>query len=128
MRAVLEASSWLCRTLRVDIADAHFVVRYNGRTIGYETVWVNGERAKVTPSWLWFVPLFQFRIGSLPARVEVHVWPWLAFRSFHLIVEDEVLYGEGVRRGRSIRDDPFLPCDDDDRRDMRDDRIQTDPY
>jgi hypothetical protein len=104
MRAMLESSFWLQRTLRVDISDLHYVVRYSGHGVGYESVSVNSDRATVVSrSYLWYVSLFTFRLGALPAAIEVRVWPWLAVRSFHLVAANQVLYGEGKRGSVGIR-------------------------
>jgi hypothetical protein len=101
---MLESSSWLQRTLRVEISDLHFVVRYSGRGVGYESVWINSDRATVvSKSYAWFVPLFTFCLGALPAAIEVRVWPWLALRSFHLVVANQVVYREGKRGSVGIR-------------------------
>ena len=97
MKAALEARAWLRRRLRVDTPDGPFVVEYSGRGIGSESVWINGTRIRGRGDGLWFAPLFEFPLGSVPAAVEVRVWPWLAIRSFHLVVGGEVLYGEGTR-------------------------------
>jgi hypothetical protein len=97
MRAALIRSSWLRRVLEVRTDDGWFLVEYNGRGLGYESVWVNGELALSSTSLMWFVPRFDFSLGPRPAVVEVRVWPWLTIRSFRLTVDDVVLYAEGRR-------------------------------
>jgi hypothetical protein len=98
--------------LEVHTDEGWFVVEYNGRGFGYESVWVNGRCAARETSALWFVPRFVFRLGFLPAAVEVRVWPWLTIRSFHLVVGDAVLYSEGsgtprvFSRGQDEATDP----------------------
>src|SRR5262245_10935313 len=97
MRATLYYRSWLRRVLEVHTDEGWFLVEYNGRGFGYESVYVNDELALASTSLVWFVPRFEFRMGPHPAAVEGRVWPWLAIRSFRLIVEDAVVYAEGRR-------------------------------
>src|SRR5262249_25430763 len=97
MRATAIESSWLRRVLEVHTDEGWFLVEYNGRGFGYESVYVNGELALASTSLAWFVPRFDFRMGPHPAVVEVRVWPWLTIRSFRLTVDDAVLYAEGWR-------------------------------
>src|SRR5262245_41812735 len=101
MRATLLRRSWLRRVLRVETAEGAFTVAYNGRG-GWdgEAIYVDDQLAAHNPS-LWFGPVFMFSLGEQLAAVEIRAWPWLTIRSFHLLVEDEVLYAEGTRQ-------PFL--------------------
>ena len=46
-----------------------------------------------------FVPLIRFTLESLPARVDVRVWPWYAVRGLSLRVGGMVLYAEGCFSG-----------------------------
>jgi hypothetical protein len=98
MRATLLCRSWLKRVFRVETPAGSFEVAYNGRG-GWngEAVYVDGRLAAHNPR-LWFGPVFVFPLGPQLAAVEVRAWPWLTIRSFHLLVEDEVVYGEGIRR------------------------------
>lgn len=100
MNATLELRSWLRRRLRVETLEGVFVVEYSGRGFGYESVWIDGVRAPGSNTGAWFVPRFDFDLGSAYAAVEVRVWPWLTIRSFHLVVAGEVLYEEGPRCAR----------------------------
>jgi hypothetical protein len=100
MQAKLLKRSWLRRCLRVDAPEGTFQVEYSGRGFGFESVYVDGRPADRRVG-LWFVPVFQFPLGSQTGAVEVRVWPWLTIRSFHLLVGDEVVYAEGERK-------PFL--------------------
>jgi hypothetical protein len=101
MRVTLLGSSWLKRSLRVETPDGPVEVVYDGRGI-YEAVYVDGHLADQRTNWTWFAPFFVFPLGDRPAAIEVRVTPWLTIRSFHLLVEDEVLYAEGER-------EPYLP-------------------
>jgi hypothetical protein len=87
MRALLREKSWLRVVVDLDIDDDWFRVEYNGRGSGYESVYVNGHVVAQVRSWLWFVPRFDFKLGSHQAAIEVRVWPWLWLRSFQLIVD-----------------------------------------
>jgi hypothetical protein len=101
MRATLLSSSWLWRKLRVELPEADFQVVYSAWGMGHETVYVDDEIAERVSNMslnpVRFVPVFVFPIGRRLGTVEVRVWPWLTMRSFHLIVDGEVLYGEGQR-------------------------------
>jgi len=105
MRATLIHWSWLCRRLAVELPEGEFVVTYNGRGFGYETVYVDDRVAERATSLLWFVPVFVFPIGRRLGTVEVQVWPWLTMRSFHLIVDGVILYGEGQRSAAHVPPD-----------------------
>jgi hypothetical protein len=91
--------SWLKRVLRVEAAGGSFEVRYNGRG-GWdgEGVYVDGQLAAHNPG-LWFGPVFIFPLGEKLAAIEIRCWPWFQIRSFHLLIEDEVVYAEGDRFG-----------------------------
>lgn len=96
MDAMLRKKGLLYRCLEVNTGEGKFTVEYNGRGIGHETVFVNGEVASRPPSENWFVPRFKFKIGSADTVLTVRVWPWLAIRSLKLIVEGETVYHEGA--------------------------------
>jgi hypothetical protein len=101
MHATLLCRSWLKRVLRVKTSEGNYEVAYNGRG-GWngEAVYIDGQLAAHNPR-LWFGPVLVFPLGHQLAAVEIRVWPWFAIRSFHLLVEDVILYGEGIRQ-------PFL--------------------
>jgi hypothetical protein len=90
----LEEKSWLYRAFEVVTTGGVYRVTYNGRGLGYESVTVNEEVAARQVSVMWFVPEFCFSIGSTQAIVKVKVWPWLAIRSFELIIDGESVYSE----------------------------------
>jgi len=98
MRATLLRRSWLKRVFEVETSAGGFQVAYNGRG-GWdgEAIYIDGQLAAHNPG-LWFGPVFVFPLGHQLAAVEIRVWPWLTIRSFHLLVEDELLYAEGVRQ------------------------------
>ena len=73
-------------------------VSYDGRRYGYEFVRVDGTIVVMTRSWFWFVPKFEFKIGDIPAKVDVRVWPWFALRAARLQIADEVCYSQGFKR------------------------------
>jgi len=72
-----------------------FRVTYYGHGFGFESVSVDGVVAVRTRSLIWYVSKFNFRVGGLPATVEVRVWPWLTLRGIRLHIADEVCYSEG---------------------------------
>jgi hypothetical protein len=118
MHAVLIEQSWLRRVLEVHTAEELFLIEYNGRGLGYESVLVNGVKVAAKSS-LWFVPLFEFLLRDRLAVIEVRVWPWLTVRSFHLIVSGEELYGEGVRVPQVPQRLPDSPLDSEMEREAR---------
>jgi hypothetical protein len=101
MGATLLRKSWLKRVLQVETAEGGFRVEYCARG-GWngEAVYLDGQLVAQNPR-LWFGPVLVFPLGSRLAAVEVRGWPWFCLRSFHLLLEDEMLYAEGDRR-------PFL--------------------
>jgi hypothetical protein len=96
VRAELVGRSWLVRRFHVFTPDGGYAVDYDGLRIA-EAVYVDGKRVASGLS-LWFVPLFDFRIGSYAAEVELRVWPWFAMRWFSLRVGGRVVYEGGSRR------------------------------
>jgi hypothetical protein len=102
MSAELISWGWLRRELRVDMPDGSFRVVYSGRGMGFETVYVDDFVAERATNLLWFVPVFVFPLGRRLGVVEVRVWPWLTLRSFHLLVDGNVLYAEGERSPANV--------------------------
>jgi hypothetical protein len=90
--ATLQQRSWLKRVLKVTTPEGIFTVEYNGRGIGFETVYVNGVNAIRRRSGLWFVPRFEFFLGSYAAELEVHVSLWLTITELRLWVEKGLIY------------------------------------
>jgi uncharacterized protein (TIGR02996 family) len=89
MRAYLYEQSWLGAVVHLEAGGQLLAIEYDGRGIGYESVYVNGRLAVETGGHLWFVPRFEFEHGPLRVAVEVRVWPWLTLRSFRLFVNDK---------------------------------------
>ena len=100
MRAILVRREWLLRTLKVELPGGTHFVEYDGAGLGYEQVSVDGNIV-IRGSHRWYVPRFEFELGGRPAAVEVRVWPWFALRSFALLVNDHLIYAEGVGRERN---------------------------
>ncbi|MEX0727288.1 MAG: hypothetical protein WD065_13525 [Planctomycetaceae bacterium] len=86
--------SWLRRVVDVHIGDKSYVIEYNGRGFGFETVNVNGKIASRATSWFWFVPHFDFEIDSIFLAIDVRVGLPLIIRSFVLTIENNVVYEE----------------------------------
>lgn len=95
--ARLVGRGWLRRAIEVALPGGPYLVEYNGRGMGYESVMVDGVETRKS-SRKWFVPRFEFRLGACAADLEVHVWPWLAVRSLVLRIEDRIVYAEGEGR------------------------------
>jgi hypothetical protein len=98
--ARLVRRGWLYRALEVDLRGFTHRVIYDGRGFGYEQVVFDGVVIRGYPR-LWFIPRFEFRLGGLPASVEVRVWPWLGIRSLELRLQGVQVYAEGRARHES---------------------------
>ena len=94
IQASLERSSWLQRSFHVVTPEQHHMLRYHGRGIGWEGVFVDDVLVARETSLAWFVPRFDFRLGECSGVIEVRVWPWLTIRSFRLSIDGVLLYEE----------------------------------
>jgi hypothetical protein len=92
--ANLIEKSRLTRKFSVVTTEGVFDVVYDGKGLGYEEILVDGQIAKRTPSFWWYIPRFEFEIGSLPAVVLVSVSAALKIDKFSLLVDDIVVYDE----------------------------------
>ena len=92
--ANLIEKSRLTRKFSVVTAEGVFEVVYDGKGLGYEEVIVDGIIARRMPSFWWYVPRFDFNIGSLPAVVKVSVSAVLKIDKFSLLVNDVLIYDE----------------------------------
>ena len=90
----LRESGWLKRVLEVQVSDHTYTVKYTGRGLGREAVFVDGLKVAGGASWLWFIPRFEFEIDSKEAVVEVRVNPWLTIRRFSFSLDGEIQYSE----------------------------------
>jgi hypothetical protein len=95
VQAELLESGMLRRVLKARVDSEYYIVAYEGNKLGYEQIRVNGKVVTWKRSWLWFVPRFEFLLGSRAASVDVQVWPWFAIKGFQLILGDEIAYKEG---------------------------------
>lgn len=86
--------AWLRRVLRVSTSEGEYVVKYDGRGIGWEAVYVGNKKVSGGRSWVWFIPRFDFKLGTVEAIVRVRVWPWLSIRQFSFSLNGVVEYGE----------------------------------
>ena len=87
--------SWLYRALEVCAPWGEFFVEYDGRGLGYESVYVNGRLANRRRSPLWFVPHFEFDLGGHRACLDLRFWPWCTLRSISLSVGQHLVYAGG---------------------------------
>ncbi|HZH33667.1 MAG TPA: hypothetical protein VEX64_02445 [Pyrinomonadaceae bacterium] len=92
--ATLTDKGRLFRKLNVVTSEGVFEVIYDGNGIGYESILVDGKIAARTSSYFWYVPEFNFNLGSLSATVNVRVSLLLSIRLFSLEVEGQQLYAE----------------------------------
>ncbi|HEY1376697.1 MAG TPA: hypothetical protein VGF55_07875 [Gemmataceae bacterium] len=99
MAATLLRATRLTRVVGLLSDGEPYLVEYDGRGLGLESVRVNRAVAAWRRSWLWFVPRFEFALGAAPAAVEVRVGPWLSIRGFRLSVRGEPVYSEGTLAG-----------------------------
>jgi hypothetical protein len=82
----------LFRKINVVTPEGVFEVIYNGQGLGYEEIVVNNEIANRTNSYFWYVPEFEFRLGNLPAKVNVSVSVQMKIKQFSLTVSGEEIY------------------------------------
>ena len=92
--ATLIEKKWLFRRLNVVTPEGVFEVAYDGTGAGYESVLIDGNLAVKTISYLWYVPEFNFQIGSLPANIKVRISWKLVISFFILEVDGHQLYSE----------------------------------
>ena len=92
--ANLIVKNWLYRKINVITSEGVFEIVYDGNGLGYEEVLVDGEIATRINSYLWYVPKFEFFVGSLRAKITVSVWVWLQIRSFAIEIDNETVYSE----------------------------------
>jgi hypothetical protein len=95
MDAKLIRESWLFREWEVDANHKLFRIAYDGRGFGFESIQKDGIAILRTPSYLWFVPRFEFEVDGLPFSVDVRVWPWLQIRAIRLAISGKAVYSEG---------------------------------
>jgi hypothetical protein len=91
-RATLERASWLRRVLRVCWPEGEQQIAYSGRSLMEERITLDGKLEVKYRIGSWFRPVSRFFMASWPAAIVLRVWPWLAIRSFHLLIDGKVLY------------------------------------
>lgn len=84
----------LSRKFNVITPEGVFEVIYNGEGMGYEEIIVDNQIASRMKSYLWYVPRFEFFIGSSPAIVEVSVSNWHKIVHFTVVIANETVYTE----------------------------------
>jgi hypothetical protein len=100
LRATVLDRGYAARTLRL-AGPVVATVEYRGYGLGYESVYVNRRlAARVShqgPEMC--APRIEFEVGSggrtVPAAIEVSMWPWFKIRQFRLMVDGLVVYSEG---------------------------------
>ena len=92
--ATLIEKKWLYRSFTVLTNEGVFDVEYDGNGMGYEEILVNGEIAIRKPSVWWYVPRFDFDLGSHKARVDVSISMFMQIKSFSLSVNGSDVYAE----------------------------------
>ena len=86
--------TWLRRVLQVSTSEGEYIVKYDGRGFGWEAVFVGDQKVSGGRSWVWFIPRFDFKLGTAEAMIQVRVWPWLSMRRFSFSLNGVVEYGE----------------------------------
>jgi hypothetical protein len=90
--AALEKASWLRRVLRVRCREGEYRIAYSGRSFVKEQVFVDKRLERQERIKNWFRPISRFYVGSHQTAIVLRVWPWLTIRSFHLLMDDQVLF------------------------------------
>jgi hypothetical protein len=93
MECELIGSAWLKRKFRIAISSSEHRLVYNGRTDS-EHVYFDGRAVAGGKSVWWFIPSFHFTWDGKDVSFHVSVWPWLAIRSFRIVIENRILYEE----------------------------------
>lgn len=93
LAARLLLRAWLKRRIEVLLPTGPMIVEYSGRSPS-DAVWVDGRLAASRYAWWWFVPHFDFRLGNLPATIDVEVAWNLRIRRFELRVDGRLIYAE----------------------------------
>jgi hypothetical protein len=91
MECELIGSAWLKRKFRIAISSSEHRLVYNGRTDS-EHVYFDGRAVAGGKSVWWFIPSFHFTLDGKDVSIHVSVWPWLAIRSFRIVIENRILY------------------------------------
>jgi hypothetical protein len=94
MECELTGSAWLKREFRIVISGSEHRLIYNGRESGSEHVYFDGRPVAGGKSVWWFIPSFHFTLDGKDVSVHVSVWPWLAIRSFRIVIDNRILYEE----------------------------------
>lgn len=89
---ILKKASWLRRVLCVQLPEGEQQIEYSSRSLSHERLLVNGQVEIEKRISTWFRPVFRFFAGTRQATIAVRVSPWLTIRSFHLLIDGQVLY------------------------------------
>ena len=92
---ILTNRTWLTRTWTVEIHGQNYEIFYNGRGPGFEEVRVDGRVACRTPSYIWYVPRFDFLVGNELSVLEVRVNALFRVRASKLTISGKVRYTAG---------------------------------
>jgi len=95
----LTRKRWIYRRIELN-GKSNAIIEYNGRGVGYETVFVNGEiAARVTGNQIEFTTPIDFAVpspsGTLAARIEIKTAFLLFLGAFRLLIDGHVVYIEG---------------------------------
>jgi hypothetical protein len=85
-------TGWLRRVFRVVTPEGCYLVEYNGRGLGYESVLVDGVLVKRLTSLYWFVPRFWFKLGPRNCLMKVRVSPWLSLHSVEIWIDGRCVF------------------------------------
>lgn len=83
---------WLRRLVLIDAPSGRFTLEYDGRGMGHESIYVNGELAARDVGTIWFVPRFEFSMGPHRVEVKIRCWPWFKIRRLTVTVDGRVAF------------------------------------
>ncbi len=95
LSAILTEKKWLYREFNVFTPEGVFDLAYDGTGMGFESVLINGKIVARETSYFWYVPEFDFRLGTQPAKISVSVSWRLTIKRLNFEVNNRVLYSEG---------------------------------
>jgi hypothetical protein len=98
IHARLISKSFLRRIINVSVNSSGktYRVEYNGRGLGFETVYVDGVRVfrKISNRSV-LIPFLDFKIGGAEAAIRIRSGIWPMIRGFALTIQGHRVYAEG---------------------------------
>ncbi|MGC4047472.1 MAG: hypothetical protein QM758_27060 [Armatimonas sp.] len=91
----LQKASFLYRRWEFQDWDGTHTLEYNGKGVGYESILLDGQEIRRTPSATTFVPRFDFPLQGQDTTLLIHIHPWPIATRLTIWQENNCLYNEG---------------------------------